>query len=121
MMTTLAKQLLEKFSFPGIPTVSYAEMAKIPDFFILEITGGVGEKIPLSDPSILLFRWEMKEGSILENHKHNCKEIIKIKSGEFMYRGVVYDSDRIIHIQKGVPHEIKTISPGVFYVEFIQP
>jgi hypothetical protein len=121
MMTKLAKQLMEKFSFPGIPTVSYAEMAEIPDFSVLEIKGGSGVKIPLGDPSHILFRWEMNHGSILDNHKHNCKEIIKIQSGEFLYRGVVYGPGRILHIQKGVPHEIHTVSPGVFYVEFIRP
>jgi len=120
-MTKLANDLINKFLYPGIAIITYVELAKAADFGVMNIENGKGSKVPLSNPDHLMFRWEMNKGAVWPDHKHDCKEIIKIESGLFRYRGVNYGPGRIIHIQKRVPHRLDTIKPGVLYVEFIKP
>ena len=123
-MSDYAQKLLAKFSWPSVPMISYQDMAKMDDLEQLTVDGGQGIKIPLYTSSIILFRWYMEDDSEWSLHRHDCKESLKIISGVFEYNGVLYgdgQTSRIIHISPEVPHTLKTIKAGVFYVEFANP
>jgi len=120
-MNKIAKELMDRFLYPNVPTISYEEMDAVEDFGELEIENGLGFKIPMADPNTQLFRWEMGPGSKWALHKHDCLEILRIRSGIFLYQGVEYGPGRTIRVMKGVPHDFKTVQPGIFYVQFIRP
>lgn len=109
-----------KLIFQKGDIITKDNLADLP-FYTPILLGGGMQAIRLPDTGDVLNFWNIWEpGAAMTLHSHDCRETVKIISGELIVKDSLYQSGNVLKYAPYVPHIVRASMAGkaTFLVEF---